>query len=346
MGWGGGEGKREAGGGIRDRVRGWVWFRGGRSSGRGWRRAGCVLVFEVVVPGGVEAEVLEHAQVLLDGAVEGGEVIADHEGAGAGGEDQALEVAEVLGAAAGHHDFLSGKQEAEAGDGLEGFQGWDRGEFFERGSLDGVEDVDGDDVGPDGAQFEGEVAAILAGFAHADDAARADADPGVLEVAEGLDAILERMAGAVFGEEASGTLQVVPVALDAGFAEPAGDRGLFDDAERDVDPDLSLGLEFADAVADLLEHGSLVEALPGGDEAEGGHLVAAGFGGGLHGGFGIDEPVAGGFRLVEGGLRAELAVLRAAARLGVHDRAEVDLVALEMLADAVGPGEEFEPVGG
>jgi hypothetical protein len=44
-------------------------------------------------------------------------------------------------------------------------------------------------------------------------------------------------------------------------------------------------------------------------------------------------------------LRAEFAVLGAGAGLGVDDGAEVDLVALELLADAVGGGEQVMDVG-
>ena len=45
-------------------------------------------------------------------------------------------------------------------------------------------------------------------------------------------------------------------------------------------------------------------------------------------------------------LRAETAILRTRAGLGVDDGAEVDLVALEIFADAVGPGQQIQNVGG
>jgi hypothetical protein len=60
----------------------------------------------------------------------------------------------------------------------------------------------------------------------------------------------------------------------------------------------------------------------------------------------VHEPVARGAGLVMRGLRAEAAVLRAGAGLGVDDGAEVNLVAFEMLADAVGPGQQVQNVGG
>ena len=60
----------------------------------------------------------------------------------------------------------------------------------------------------------------------------------------------------------------------------------------------------------------------------------------------LDEAVARRFGLVGGGLGAEAAILRARAGLGVDDGAEVNLVALELGTDAVGPGEQVVDVGG
>jgi len=45
-------------------------------------------------------------------------------------------------------------------------------------------------------------------------------------------------------------------------------------------------------------------------------------------------------------LRAEAAILGTRASLGVDDGAEVNFVALEMFADAIGPRQEIENVGG
>ena len=45
-------------------------------------------------------------------------------------------------------------------------------------------------------------------------------------------------------------------------------------------------------------------------------------------------------------LRAEAAILRTRAGLGVDDGAEVNLVALELFADAVRPRQQIENVGG
>jgi hypothetical protein len=45
-------------------------------------------------------------------------------------------------------------------------------------------------------------------------------------------------------------------------------------------------------------------------------------------------------------LRAEAAILRARAGLGVDDGAEMNFVALELFADAVGPRQQIQNVGG
>src|SRR5581483_10089145 len=51
-------------------------------------RRGFVLVHELVlVPARVQAEVLEHLEILFHRLIEGGEIIADHQRAGARGED-------------------------------------------------------------------------------------------------------------------------------------------------------------------------------------------------------------------------------------------------------------------
>ena len=45
-------------------------------------------------------------------------------------------------------------------------------------------------------------------------------------------------------------------------------------------------------------------------------------------------------------MRAETAILGACAGLGVHDGTKMNLVALEMFADAIGPSHEIKDVGG
>ena len=63
-------------------------------------------------------------------------------------------------------------------------------------------------------------------------------------------------------------------------------------------------------------------------------------------GLGIHETVFRRPGLVMRGLRAEAAILRARAGLGVDDGTEMNLVALELFADAVGPRQQIKDVGG
>jgi hypothetical protein len=48
--------------------------------------------------------------------------------------------------------------------------------------------------------------------------------------------------------------------------------------------------------------------------------------------------------LVKGRLGAKAAILRAGAGFGINDGTEVNLVSLEVFADAVGPGEQIKDV--
>ena len=61
----------------------------------------------VVVPTRIEAEVFEHLEIFFHRLVQRGEIVTDHEGAGAGHEDHTLGIAQVYGAAARDHNFLA-----------------------------------------------------------------------------------------------------------------------------------------------------------------------------------------------------------------------------------------------
>ena len=80
--------------------------------------------------------------------------------------------------------------------------------------------------------------------------------------------------------------------------------------------------------------------------AHGCDAVAIGLAGRLSDRFRIHEPVFGRTGLEVGRLRAEAAILRAGPGLGVDDGTKVDFVALEMFADAVGPRQQIQNVGG
>ena len=136
------------------------------------------------------------------------------------------------------------------------------------------------------------------------------------------------------------------VTFQARRLQPVGHGLAFDDAQRGVRAGLAALGEFANAVANFVQHRPFLEAAPGGDQAEGVDVVAAGLVGGLLDRLRVHESVSGGIGLVKGGLGAKAAILGAGAGLGVDDGAEMDLVALEMFAQAVGAGHEIEDVGG
>ena len=300
----------------------------------------------MVLPVRVQAEVLEHLQIFFHGLIQRGEVVADHERARPGREDHALEVAQVHGAPTGDHDFLTRQHEAPARDGFQYLHRRQRREFLERRAGDGVEDVDGADVRADLAQRQREVAAVLARLAHADDAAGANLQAGFLQVADGLDAILVSMRRAGLREEAARAFEVVPVAFEARALEAIRNSLVLDDAERGVGPRLAGGLQLRDALAHFVEHRAFLQTLPRRDQTDGGHAVAVRFLSGRDDRLGVNKAILRRGGLVEGGLRAEAAILRARAGLGVDDGAEMNLVPLELLADAVGPRHQLEDVGG
>ena len=96
-------------------------------------------------------------------------------------------------------------------------------------------------IRPDLAEGKGEVAAILAGLTHADNAARANLDAGFLEVTDGLQTILESVRGAMLREEAARAFQIVAVTLETGGLEAIRHLLAFDEAERGVGPGFSTG---------------------------------------------------------------------------------------------------------
>ena len=357
------------GGGLLDGRGRYRWFRRdtGRDSCRAFglhhRRLACgrflcgagataitaavfILVAEaVLVPTRVEAEILQHLEVLFDRLIQRREVIADHERAGASHEDHALEIAEIYGASAGDHDFLFRENEAEAGDCFEDFEGREARFVGVGRAGDRIEDIDGDDICAEVAEREGEIASVFMGFTHADDSAGADFDAGGFEMLDGFDAVLVGVGGADVREKALRTFEIVVVALEAGGAEALGNFGILDDAEGGVGTGFAAVLEFFEAIADLVENRTFFEAFPGGNEAKGCHPILFCFVGSGQDWRKIDEAVAGRVGLVGSGLSAKFAVLGTAARFDVHDGAKVDFVALEMFTDAIGPGEQGVDVG-
>ena len=300
----------------------------------------------MAVPVRVEAEVFEHLEIFFDGLVQRGEIVAHHQRARASHEDHALRVAQVHGAPAGDHDLLARQNETEARDGLQNFHHGQRLVPGERRAGNGIEDVHGHDVRADGLQFKREVAAVGTRLAHADDAAGTNLDAGLFQVADGFEPVVERVRGAGLRKKAARAFEVVAVTFESGFLQTVGDFLFFDDAERGVGARLAAGLQFADAVADFVKHRAFVQTLPSSDQTDGSDGIFICFVRRFVHGFGFDETIFWRASLVMRRLRAETAILRARAGLGVDDGTEMNLVALELLADAIRPRQQIQNIGG
>src|SRR5207247_11356114 len=111
-----------------------------------------------------------------------------------------------------------------------------------------------------------------------------------------------------------------------------------------VRPCLAPLLERIEMGADRIEAGAFPQSPPCSHEPERRHAAGIGFLGRLENGLAVNEPVSGRAGLVSRGLGTEAAILGATAGFHVHDRAEVNLVALEMLANSIGPTEQVEYV--
>ena len=102
--------------------------------------------------------------------------------------------------------------------------------------------------------------------------------------------------------------------------------------------------EFADPIADFVEHGAFRESFPGRHQANRRDAMLVGFCGRFADRLGINETVARRTGLIKGRLRTELAILRATAGFGVDDGAEVNLVSFEVFPDPIGPGHQVKDV--
>jgi len=294
---------------------------------------------------GLEAELIEEAEVVGHGGVGGGEeFVAVEDGVGTGEEAEGLGFVGELGAAGGEADAGLGDGDAGDGDHAGHIEGGDGVLAGEGGAGHGHEGVDGDafggwvELGDDLDHFE----AVLGVFAEAEDAAAADRHTGVLDVADGAEAVVEGVGGDDVGVIFGGGVDVVVVGGDAGFLEGLGFGGA-EFAEGDADLHAEGG-DIADDVEDVVEaFGAGADATPGGTHAEtGGAGVLGGVGAFhdlafFHEAFGIDAAV------VAGRLGAVGAVLGAATGLDGEEGAELHGVLGPMgLVHGAGLLEEVE----
>src|SRR5690606_7375371 len=110
-------------------------------------------------------------------------------------------------------------------------------------------------------QGKREIATILSSFSHADDATGTDLDARLLEIADCFKAIIVAVSRARLRKEAPRRFKVVAVAFQSGFLQAVGDALALDNAERRVGAHLARRFHLADAIANLVQHGSFVEAL-------------------------------------------------------------------------------------
>src|SRR6202008_3953392 len=176
-----------------------------------------------------------------------------------------------------------------------------------------------------------------------DDAAAADLHAGRADHPQRVPALLPRVGGDDAREVRAGGLQVVVVAVHAHLDELV-DLRLREHAERTGDLDVvAVVADRLDAVADLGQQ-PLVRAAHGGDDAE---LAGAG-GGGLAGGphqAGDVQPGRTHGRGELARLRAEVAVLGAAAGLQADDALDLDLRPAPAHPHLVGEREQLrDPV--
>src|SRR5438128_5305053 len=130
----------------------------------------------VLIPIRIEAEVLEHLKILFHGLVQCGEIISDHERAGASHKDHALQVAQIHGAPTRDHDFLPRQDETKTGNRFQNFEGRQRRLLFEGRSFNWIEDIDRHDVSAEVLEREGQVATVFASLAHPKNSAGTDFD--------------------------------------------------------------------------------------------------------------------------------------------------------------------------
>ncbi len=213
-----------------------------------------------------QAQVADQGKVFLGRAAGEGQVVADDAGIGPGHEHQALELAQVFFAAAGHLDDAVGHDQPEHRDNREDLQRRHRRRAGQRRAGDRMQEIQRDDVRAQVADRKGEVHAVLVRLAHAHEAARAEFQAGVEGRPGRPHAVLKRVGGADGREEPGRGLQVVVVADEAGVDHAAGplrrDRaetaahaqaGPAADVLAHVEARLELGLREAGAAGDQAE---------------------------------------------------------------------------------------------
>jgi autotransporter-associated beta strand protein len=335
-------------------------YGGGRGRNSEFRiQRGLCDDLEVVVGGGVAlgfflaggAGAVEegHAEFGHEGAVAvfavvflGEELVAGEDGVGAGEKAERLGLIGHFHAARRESDVGGGQDDAGGGDHADEFDGVDGGLVGERGAFDALKGVDGDGLGVGvlvGELLE-EAAAIVEGFAHADDAAATDGNAGAADVFDGAEAVVVGAGGDDLAVEFGGGVEVVVVGVAAGGLEALG-LGFGEHAEGAADFHAQ-GVDVFDKGDDGIEFFAIFDFPPGGAHAEAGGAFGSGLSGFFDDVVDGEDAVALDARVVVGGLGAVGAVFGAAAGFDGEEGGALDDGGVEVCAvDGLGLEEEF-----
>src|ERR1044071_5634737 len=93
----------------------------------------------------------------------------------------------------------------------------------------------------------------------------------------GLEPVFISVRSTVIRKETLGTFEVMAVTLQSGFLQAIGDCLAVNNAEGSIRSSLAAPGQIADPGADFVQHGSLLEPAPGGDQSDGGDSMLARF---------------------------------------------------------------------
>ena len=270
-------------------------------------------------------ELGEHLAVALGAVAEGRQEVAHHHAVDAGLDRQLLQLAEVLHAPPAEPEERVGEDQPEDRDPLDRLPRVHEVAVAELRAGARVEHVDRHAGGVDVRQLEGHLDALLAGLAEVEDAAHAGLQARLADRRDRAHAALVADRGGDLVVVAAGRLDVVVHALDAGLAQRRA-------RSAEMWPTEAQRLRLVCSETSRTPSRYLVEVALGQPLALGDHAEAVGAR--RLGRASVFEDLLGLHHRVhrrlgvgEARLRAEAAVLGAAAGLGVHERAHVGRVA-------------------
>ena len=274
-----------------------------------------------------QSQALEHGHVFDDGRARGGEHVA-RDGRGGTAEEGCSAVFRQEFAACRQADVGFRVDEAEKSNRTQDVAAVELGPMFQRRAGNGHEGVDRNGLDAQFGQADSHIQAVFPGFPHADNAARADAEPFFLSGLDGADAVVISVGRTDMREEAPRRFDVVMVTGDARFMEAVQ---LFrrEQAVRSTEVDVQGLLHRAVCVQGLFKIGT--GQRPAGRDD--GKAVGAGILIGLSVGddfFFRQETVFVTARMMASRLGTVFAVFPTTAAAAIDDGAEIDVIATEM----------------